>query len=71
MANKPLISKLLIGLTIIAVVSALATLVPYIGASKVNILGYKSLCTFTPISTIIFLFLANTFYGIRKKKFLA
>ena len=71
MANKVFISKLLVGLTIISVVCALSTLIPFDGASKQNILGYKSLCTFTPVSTIICLLLANTFYGIRKKKFLS
>jgi len=71
MANKVFISKLLVGLTVLAVVCALSTLIPFDGASKKNILGYKSLCTFSPVSTVICLLLANVFYGIRKKKYLS
>ena len=56
--------------TVILAVGAVATLIPYSGASKDNVMGYKSLCTFAPVSTVIMLFIANTLWGIRKKKFL-
>lgn len=33
--------------------TATATLVPNENASKVNRIGYKSICSYTPISTVI------------------
>ena len=33
--------------------TSMATLVPNENASKVNRIGYKSICSYTPISTII------------------
>lgn len=38
--------------------SAVLTLVPSAGASKASMLGYRALCSFTPISTAILLGLA-------------
>ena len=58
-------------LRILAVIFAIAgilTLIPYPGATEANIIGYKSLCTFTPVSTIISFLGANTFYGLYGKK---
>jgi hypothetical protein len=46
-------------LTILLVVSALLTILPYPAASKVNLLGYRSLCAFVPLSTIILLGVAG------------
>lgn len=57
-------------ISVMLAVGGVATLIPYAGASKLNIMGYKSLCTFAPVSTVIMLFGANTLMGIRKKKFL-
>lgn len=62
-------SRLLLAVCVILSLGALVTLIPYGGASKLNAIGYKSVCTFAPVSTIIMLFLANTLNGIRKKKF--
>ena len=62
-------SKLLLMTSVILAIAGLMTLVPWAGANKLNILGYKSLCTFAPVSTLIMLFVSNTLYGIRKKKF--
>lgn len=50
--------KLLLFLIMLAgfigsVVSAVITVVPDSSASKINMLGYKSHCSFMPISTII------------------
>ncbi len=42
-------------LAILLVVSALLTILPYPAASKANLLGYKSLCAFVPLSTLILL----------------
>ncbi len=36
-------------------VLAIVTLIPMGTASKASLLGYKALCSFSPISTIIFL----------------
>ena len=46
---------ILTGLAILIVVSALSTVLPYAAASKTNLLGYKSLCAFVPLSTLILL----------------
>jgi len=54
MKERPL-SKILSGLAILLVVSALLTVLPYPAASKANLLGYKSLCAFVPVSTLILL----------------
>lgn len=61
------------GLRVIAVtlaIGAVTTLIPHGGASKPNMMGYKSLCSFAPVSTLIMLFVSNFLWGIRKKKFL-
>jgi hypothetical protein len=47
--------KILSGLAILMVVSALVTMLPYPAASNANLLGYKSLCAFVPLSTLILL----------------
>jgi hypothetical protein len=39
---------------------AILTLIPLASASKECLLGYKALCSFAPISTIILLALAGT-----------
>lgn len=57
-------------ISIMLAIGAVATLIPHGGASKFNYIGYKSLCTFAPVSTLIMLFIANFIWGIRKKKFL-
>ena len=56
-----LILAILIAGTIASAVSAIWTLVPDSSASKESMLGYKSHCTFTPISTIILIFMAVVF----------
>ncbi|MBU1169304.1 MAG: hypothetical protein KKD44_07045 [Proteobacteria bacterium] len=63
------VARILLIASIILMIGALVTLIPFAGASKPNIMGYRSLCSFSPVSTIILLFGANTCYGIRKKKF--
>lgn len=47
--------KILSGLAVLLVISAALTLLPYPAASKVNSLGYKSLCAFVPLSTLTLL----------------
>jgi hypothetical protein len=38
---------------------AIVTLIPFASASKTSLLGYKALCSFTPISTIGLILLAG------------
>jgi hypothetical protein len=49
--------------------AAIATLMPNSGASWNNVLGYKSLCTFTPIATAICALLAGTTCVLRARIF--
>jgi hypothetical protein len=55
-------------LVLIGVMIALSvcTLIPYRGASQINDLGYYSLCSFTPWSTILLLFVAGMAWVIRQ-----
>ncbi len=41
-------------------VGGLLTLIPHAGASDTSILGYKALCPFAPISTILSLYVGLT-----------
>ena len=38
---------------------AIVTLIPFASASKMSLLGYKALCSFSPISTIGLILLAG------------
>ena len=56
--------------TIIAIVEfslAILTLIPREAASKVCLLGYKALCSFTPISTVILLALVGLHIFLHRK----
>jgi len=48
-------NKIISGLVILLLASATLTFLPYPTASKANLLGYKSLCAFVPLSTLILL----------------
>lgn len=65
--NKNTVCTLLLVLSIMLVIGALLTLIPFAGASKVNLMGYRSICTFSPVSTAIMLFLAYSGNGYRAK----
>ena len=68
---KLLALMILIAISIGSAISTIWTLIPESSASKENILGYKSHCTFTPISTIILIFMAVVFsYILIRTKFL-
>ncbi|UCF50606.1 MAG: hypothetical protein JSU91_03755 [Thermoplasmatales archaeon] len=68
---KLLILMILIAGSIGSAVLAIWTVVPDSSASKESILGYKSHCSFTPISTIILVFIAIVFtYLLIRTKFL-
>jgi hypothetical protein len=45
--------------TVVHISLAIVTLIPLASASKVSLMGYKALCSFSPISTIILLALAG------------
>jgi len=46
---------------------AVVTLIPLASASKTSLLGYKALCSFTPISTIVLIFLAGLHILLHKR----
>lgn len=53
----------LTALFIITVLAGAATLLPFSGASTPCILGYKALCSFSPISTVILFYSADLIWG--------
>ena len=68
---KLIVLMILIAVAIGSAVSTVWTLMPDLTASKESMLGYKSHCTFTPISTIILIFMAVVFsYILIRTKFL-
>lgn len=68
---KILILLIIIAGAIASAVSAIWTIVPDYSASKECMLGYKAHCSFTPISTIILVFIAVLFsYILLRTKFL-
>ena len=48
---------------ILAVGAGIITLLPFPGATESCILGYKSVCPFSPISTILLLYTGSMIYG--------
>ncbi|MFQ5819690.1 MAG: hypothetical protein ACE5I5_06860 [Candidatus Heimdallarchaeota archaeon] len=58
---KMMLFLVLLAGTIASGVSAVITLVPDSSASKASMLGYKSHCSFTTISTIILIIMAFIF----------
>jgi len=69
--SKLLLLLILIAGAIASAISAVWTLIPDLSASKESMLGYKSHCSFTPISTIILIFMTVVFsYILIRNKFL-
>ena len=64
MSDKTRIAALQI-LSWIFVILAVSTSIP-LAASKTNDLGYYSLCSFTPWSTVALLLVAGVLWAIRK-----
>lgn len=60
---------LLLGLAVVFTLVAIVTLIPKASASKECLFGYKALCSFAPISTIILIVLAGALCVLRKRKF--
>jgi hypothetical protein len=59
----------LLGLSAIFALAALLSLLPWADASWGNVLGYKSLCSFSPISTAICALLAAATCTLRSRLF--
>jgi hypothetical protein len=59
--------NLLLGLTILLTLAAIVTLLPNPGASKVNLLGYKSICSAAPMSTLLLLICTGANCYLRKR----
>jgi hypothetical protein len=58
---------ILLVLSLLITIAGIATLIPYEGASKVNMIGYRSHCTFAPVSSILCFILGGINCRIRKK----
>ena len=65
--STPLILKII---SILIIISGIITLIPYKNIDDECFLGYKALCAFTPISTIILIVLGILFWyvGIKASK---
>lgn len=50
-------------LLVVCLAGGLATLTPFSGASETSILGYRALCTFSPISTTLLFYGGLLVYG--------
>jgi len=51
----------------IYLVLIIVTLIPNASASKASLLGYKALCSFSPISTVVFLALVGLHIFLHQK----
>jgi hypothetical protein len=60
--------SILLGLTVTLAVLAILTLLP-VATHPANVLGYRSLCTWVPWSTLILAALAGTSCKLRKRLF--
>ena len=59
----------LLALTILFTLSAIVTLFPNTGASKDNMMGYHSICSGAPMSTLVLVICAGATCFFRKKYF--
>lgn len=62
MKTNPKNRKILRVFSILFGIAALLTVMPFPGAKETSIMGYKALCPFMPISTIISLYLSVTIH---------
>ena len=51
----------------VELVLAVLTLIPLASASKVSLLGYKALCSFSPISTLLLLAAVGVHYFLHRR----
>ena len=68
MRNKKKGYGYLLLLTVLLTVAAILTLIPHAAASKECMLGYKSVCSFTPVSTLILVIAAGVTCVVRKRR---
>ncbi len=61
--------KAMLALTMLFTLSAIVTLIPNAGASKVNMMGYRSICSAAPMSVLILVICAGATCYFRKKYF--
>jgi hypothetical protein len=61
--------KWMLALTILFTLSAIITLIPNPGAAKDNMMGYHSICSGAPMSTLVLIICAGTTCFFRKKYF--
>ena len=54
--------------SIVFIIAAIVTLIPYKNIDDACLFGYKAVCAFTPISTVILLVFAVIFFIIFNKK---
>ncbi len=66
-SRQPAAYGLLLMLTIVFTILAIVTLIPNPGASKPNVLGYKSVCTFAPAATLLLGLLAGITCTVRNR----
>jgi len=67
--RKPKLYTTFLIITIVCTLAAIITLIPSPHDAELNDLGYKSMCSFAPWSTLSCLFLAAVSCVIRKKNF--
>lgn len=67
--RKPGLYKLFLIFTMLCTLAAIITLIPSPHDPETNFLGYKSMCSFTPWSTLICLAVAGASCKIRKTFF--
>ncbi len=65
--KSSMLPPVLLVLSALLAAGAGLTLVPFPGAGKPSILGYKALCSFSPVSTAIMLFVSYSLNGYRLK----
>ena len=58
-SNKRVVLRIL---SIVCALASLLTVIPFSGAEELSIMGYKSLCPFMPVSTIITSYTAFTIH---------
>jgi hypothetical protein len=59
---KNVLYRLFMGVTIVILALAVLTIIPWPGASTPSMLGYRSLCSASPISTFLLVVLAGGVY---------
>ena len=67
MQNQSSTNKLFFVLAVVLAVAAVATAIPYPGAGEKCVLGYKSFCSFNPVSTLMLGFASRTLFTLRKR----